>query len=50
MAAVGESGELVVAGHPAQGGSFLLQLLDVYRELIDAGLEAGGFGLGPGVI
>jgi hypothetical protein len=45
-AAVGESGEFVVAGHPLERGALPLQLLDVRRELIDAGLEAGSFGLG----
>jgi hypothetical protein len=46
-AAVGESGELVVVGQPPERGTLLLQLLDVRRELIDAGLEAGSRRLGP---
>jgi hypothetical protein len=44
-AAVGESGELVVVGHPPERGALLFQLLNVRRELVDAGLEAGGCGL-----
>jgi hypothetical protein len=46
-ATVGESGELVVVGHPPECGALLLELLDVRRELIDAGMQAGGRRLGP---